>query len=194
MSIGLVIDIYFKFNLRFSVNEYSTDETQLENSFVHLVNNSIGKESEDFHKVLSVSLDDKAPSSDSNTPITTSRNDTHVDECESMNPVKNIDGIEIEKEEKKSAGNNENNNDDESNKMDIRSEDIIYVDSDQSQGTRKLIEGYMWSFDDFKEYIRSSNPEKRDLVKEVIQPRLKVIHLISVCRIVKCMRNVSLCY
>jgi tubulin monoglycylase TTLL3/8 len=48
------VTVYFynEFYVRFSVDEYTTDVEQLENSFVHLVNNSIGKNSENFGKIV----------------------------------------------------------------------------------------------------------------------------------------------
>jgi hypothetical protein len=48
------LTIYFfdEFYVRFSVDEYITDESALDNAFVHLVNNSIGKNSENFGKVI----------------------------------------------------------------------------------------------------------------------------------------------
>ena len=44
----LTIYFYDEFYARFSVEEYSTSEEAMENSYVHLVNNSIGKTSERF--------------------------------------------------------------------------------------------------------------------------------------------------
>lgn len=48
------VTIYFydECYARFSVEEYSTDVNDLSNAFVHLVNNSIGKNSENFNKVI----------------------------------------------------------------------------------------------------------------------------------------------
>lgn len=46
----LTIYFYDEFYARFSVEEYTTNSDSLENCFVHLVNNSIGKNSENFHK------------------------------------------------------------------------------------------------------------------------------------------------
>eukprot|EP01033_Poteriospumella_lacustris_P014289 gene14290-10213_t len=48
------LTIYFfdEFYARFSVEEYSVDNTDMDNVYVHLVNNSIGKNSEHFHKVV----------------------------------------------------------------------------------------------------------------------------------------------
>lgn len=44
--------MYGEFYTRFSVEKYSSDEGHLENVFVHLVNNSIGKNSENFYDVI----------------------------------------------------------------------------------------------------------------------------------------------
>jgi hypothetical protein len=48
------LNIYFfnEFYVRFSVEEYVTDESALDNAYIHLVNNSIGKNSENFGKVV----------------------------------------------------------------------------------------------------------------------------------------------
>lgn len=48
----LTIYFYDEFYARFSVEEYSTEELDLSNAYVHLVNNSIGKNSENFTKVV----------------------------------------------------------------------------------------------------------------------------------------------
>jgi hypothetical protein len=48
----LTIYFYDECYARFSVDEYSTSVNDLENSFVHLVNNSIGKNSEKFNDVI----------------------------------------------------------------------------------------------------------------------------------------------
>lgn len=48
----LTIYFYDEFYARFSVEEYSNDEEALSNSFIHLVNNSIGKKSENFGKIV----------------------------------------------------------------------------------------------------------------------------------------------
>jgi tubulin monoglycylase TTLL3/8 len=45
----LTVYFYNECYARLSVEEYSTAETSLNNSFVHLVNNSIGKNSDKFH-------------------------------------------------------------------------------------------------------------------------------------------------
>jgi hypothetical protein len=44
---------------RFSVEEYSTDANDLSNAYIHLVNNSIGKNSENFGKVFTAENGDK---------------------------------------------------------------------------------------------------------------------------------------
>lgn len=48
------VTIYFydECYARFSVEQYSTDVNDLSNSFIHLVNNSIGKNSENFNKLI----------------------------------------------------------------------------------------------------------------------------------------------
>lgn len=48
------VTIYFydECYARFSVEQYSTDVNDLSNSYIHLVNNSIGKNSENFNKVV----------------------------------------------------------------------------------------------------------------------------------------------
>ena len=48
------VTIYFydECYARFSVEQYSTDVNDLSNSYIHLVNNSIGKNSENFNKVI----------------------------------------------------------------------------------------------------------------------------------------------
>ena len=46
----LTVYFYDECYARFSVEEYSTKEADLDNAFVHLVNNSISKNSEAFHK------------------------------------------------------------------------------------------------------------------------------------------------
>lgn len=48
----LTVYFYDECYARFSVEEYSTKESDLENAYVHLVNNSISKNSEMFHKVV----------------------------------------------------------------------------------------------------------------------------------------------
>jgi len=48
----LTIYFYDECYARFSVEEYSTEVCDLDNSYVHLVNNSIGKNSERFHDVV----------------------------------------------------------------------------------------------------------------------------------------------
>lgn len=45
----LTIFFYDEFYARFSVETYNTDDASMDNAFVHLVNNSIGKNSENFH-------------------------------------------------------------------------------------------------------------------------------------------------
>lgn len=49
------VTIYFydECYARFSVEEYSTDVNDLSNAYIHLVNNSIGKNSENFSKIIS---------------------------------------------------------------------------------------------------------------------------------------------
>lgn len=46
----LTIYFYHECYARFSVDEYTTNNQELDNCYVHLVNNSIGKNSENFHK------------------------------------------------------------------------------------------------------------------------------------------------
>lgn len=94
----LTLYFYDEFYARFSVEEYSTLDSDLENSFVHLVNNSIGKNSENFDKQVV-------------------------------------------------AENGE------------------------------AIDGFMWSFNSFREYVKYKN-NGEDLVKTKIQPRMKVSWLI----------------
>lgn len=48
----LQIYFYNECYARFGVEEYDTSDASLENSFVHLVNNSIGKESENFNRII----------------------------------------------------------------------------------------------------------------------------------------------
>lgn len=48
----LTIYFYNECYARFSVDEYSANTTSLENSYIHLVNNSIGKNSENFNKTI----------------------------------------------------------------------------------------------------------------------------------------------
>lgn len=48
----LTIYFYNEFYCRFSVEEYSTSEEDMDNSFVHLVNNSIGKNSDRFQETF----------------------------------------------------------------------------------------------------------------------------------------------
>jgi hypothetical protein len=48
----LTIYFYNECYARFSVDEYSTDIASLDNLYAHLVNNSIGKNSENFHKII----------------------------------------------------------------------------------------------------------------------------------------------
>jgi tubulin monoglycylase TTLL3/8 len=48
----LTIYFYNECYARFTVDEYSTDPNDLENLYAHLVNNSIGKNSENFHKTI----------------------------------------------------------------------------------------------------------------------------------------------
>jgi hypothetical protein len=48
----LTIYFYDEFYARFSVDEYTTNENSLDNAYVHLVNNSIGKNSENFNKPI----------------------------------------------------------------------------------------------------------------------------------------------
>jgi hypothetical protein len=48
----LTVYFYHKCYARFSVEEYSTEENDLENAYVHLVNNSIGKNSSNFTKTV----------------------------------------------------------------------------------------------------------------------------------------------
>jgi tubulin monoglycylase TTLL3/8 len=55
----LTIYFYDEFYVRFSVDEYSSDKKDLENSYVHLVNNSIGKNSENFGKIIYAENGDK---------------------------------------------------------------------------------------------------------------------------------------
>jgi len=55
----LTIYFYNECYARFSVDEYSTEVCDLENSYVHLVNNSIGKNSERFHDVVVAENDRK---------------------------------------------------------------------------------------------------------------------------------------
>jgi len=50
----LTIYFYDEFYARFSVDEYSTSAGDLSNSFIHLVNNSIGKNSDNFNKTVTV--------------------------------------------------------------------------------------------------------------------------------------------
>ena len=93
----LTIYFYDEFYARFSVEEYNISEASMENAFVHLVNNSIGKNSEKFH-------------------------------------------------------------------------DQIVAEN----GT--CIDGFMWSYKDFKEYIQNaSGGGGIDLVKTKIQPKMKEI-------------------
>jgi tubulin monoglycylase TTLL3/8 len=48
----LTVWFYDECYARFSVEEYSTDAADLTNAFIHLVNNSIGKNSENFNKLI----------------------------------------------------------------------------------------------------------------------------------------------
>lgn len=48
----LTIYFYHEFYCRFSVEEYTTSDEAMENSYVHLVNNSIGKTSERFNETF----------------------------------------------------------------------------------------------------------------------------------------------
>lgn len=48
----LTIYFYEEFYARFSVEEYSVDNTDMDNVYVHLVNNSIGKNSENFNRLV----------------------------------------------------------------------------------------------------------------------------------------------
>jgi tubulin monoglycylase TTLL3/8 len=48
----LTIYFYDEYYARFSVDEYVTDSETLENAYAHLVNNSIGKNSENFEKTV----------------------------------------------------------------------------------------------------------------------------------------------
>lgn len=48
----LTVYFYDECYARFSVEEYSTKELDLENAYVHLVNNSIGKNSENFVRTV----------------------------------------------------------------------------------------------------------------------------------------------
>jgi hypothetical protein len=55
----LTVWFYDECYARFSVEEYSTDANDLSNAYIHLVNNSIGKNSENFGKVFTAENGDK---------------------------------------------------------------------------------------------------------------------------------------
>lgn len=92
----LTIYFYNECYARFSVDEYSTDANDLSNLYAHLVNNSIGKNSENFNKVVV---------------------------AENGQPI----------------------------------------------------EGYMWDFDTFGNYLKWKNPNQEDILRKKIQPRMKEI-------------------
>lgn len=88
----------------------------MENCYIHLVNNSIGKNSDNFGKTVS------------HNPSPSSLNTMHSSHCGCIAQVVSEDG--------------------------------------------RPIEGYMWSFEDFRQHIQFLSGD--DLVTKKIQPRLKV--------------------
>lgn len=54
----LTIYFYNEFYARLSVEEYTNSDITLDNPYIHLVNNSIGKNSENFHKVIETEYHD----------------------------------------------------------------------------------------------------------------------------------------